>query len=483
MKIIDDSNNDETQLIKNDNFGEKVKRKDSFITKFNRFKKIVQISRKSSRKIIDGNLKNQSQNIGLNKNNLGISNNLENSEIKKAPSKNENLSILKKNRISQKFKDMPNINNISNPSDINNESKSINKIKNEKVIFNYKNKIINNKGNEKDIKIDSVYNSENSNDKKISNSTAEDSDIPSKIVYQGKNPKQSVQIKRTKINKINKNNNNFNINDYKIIKKIGQGSFGQIYLIEDKYQNKYAMKKIIVTSEKDIKKIEKEYQIDLNLVKIYGFSSKKLDPTTYVIYVLMELAITDWENEILKRQKTKKYYTEKELMTILSSLINTFADLQKQNISHRDIKPQNILIFKDNKYKLADFGEAKELYKDIAPTNKQTLRGTELYMAPALFYALRSKKVIKYINHNPYKSDVFSFGLCSLFAATLCFESIYDIRELKNNVSIHVILEKYLRKHYSYDVINIISHMLDINETTRKDFIEMKEEFKLYGFN
>ena len=500
MKIIDDSNNEESQLVKNDNFGEKVKRKDSFITKFNRFKKIVQISRKSSSKIIDGNLKNQSQNVGPNKNNnLGSSNNLDHYEIKKESSKNENSSNLKKNKISQKYKNIPHINNIINQSDVNIENKSLNKnkAKNEKVIFNYKNKYINNKGNEKEkeIKIDSVYNSENSNDKKISNSTDEDSDIPSKRVYQGKNPKQSVQIKKTKINKINKNNNNFNINDYKIIKKIGQGSFGQIYLIEDKYQNKYAMKKIIVTSEKDIKKIEKEYQIlidlnsnagndkNLNLVKIYGFSSKKLDPTTHVIYVLMELAITDWENEILKRQKARKYYTEKELMTILSSLINTFAELQKQNISHRDIKPQNILIFKDNKYKLADFGEAKELYKDIAPTNKQTLRGTELYMAPALFYALRSKKVIKYINHNPYKSDVFSFGLCSLFAATLCFESIYDIRELKNNVSIHVILEKYLRKHYSYDVINIISHMLDINETTRKDFIEMQEEFKLYGFN
>jgi len=498
MKIIDDSNNDESQFIKNDNFGERTQRKDSFITKFNKFKKIVQISRKSSSKIINGNLKNQNQNVGPNKNNnLGLSNNLENSEIKKAPTKKENLSIFKKNRISQKYKNIPSINNISNQSDINIENKSINKnkSKNEKLIFNYKNKYINNKGNEKEMKIDSIYNSENSNDKKRSNSTAEDSDIPSKRVYQGKNPKQSIQIKKTKINKINKNNNNFNINDYKIIKKIGQGSFGQIYLIEDKYQNKFAMKKIIVTSEKDIKKIEKEYQIlidlnsnaqndkNLNLVKIYGFSSKKLDPTTHVIYVLMELAITDWENEILKRQKTRKYYTEKELMTILSSLINTFADLQRQNISHRDIKPQNILIFKDNKYKLADFGEAKELYKDIAPTNKQTLRGTELYMAPALFYALRSKKVIKYINHNPYKSDVFSFGLCSLFAATLCFESIYDIRELKNNVSIHVILERYLRKHYSYDVINIISHMLDINETTRKDFIEMQEEFKLYGFN
>ena len=50
----------------------------------------------------------------------------------------------------------------------------------------------------------------------------------------------------------------------------------------------------------------------------------------------------------------------------------------------------------------------------------------ELYMAPVLFQALRSKKMIKYIKHNTYKSDVFSFGLCSLFAATLCFESVYD---------------------------------------------------------
>ena len=117
--------------------------------------------------------------------------------------------------------------------------------------------------------------------------------------------------------------------------------------------------------------------------------------------------------------------------------------------------------------------EAKELLKDITPTNKQTLRGTELYMAQILFNALRRKKIAKYINHNPYKSDAFSFGLCSLFAATLCFDSIYDIRELNINVSIRVVLEKYLRKNYSFDIINIISKMLDANETTRKDFIEI----------
>ena len=103
-------------------------------------------------------------------------------------------------------------------------------------------------------------------------------------------------------------------------------------------------------------------------------------------------------------------------------------------------------------------------------------------MAHVLFQALRSKKIIKYIKHNTYKSDVFSFGLCSLFAATLCFESVYDEKKKKNNVSIRFILEKYLSKRYSFDTINIISQMLDINEITRKDFIELEKEFKLIGY-
>ena len=218
------------------------------------------------------------------------------------------------------------------------------------------------------------------------------------------------------------------------------------------------------------------------MVKIYGFTSKQLDPTTYVIYVLMELAVTDWEKEILQLQRLKSYYTENNLMQILSSLVKTFSQLQKNNVSHRDIKPQNILIFKNGIYKLADFGEAKELYKDLEATNKQTLRGTELYMSPILFQALRSNKMIKYIKHNTYKSDVFSFGLCALFAASLCFESVYDVREAKNNIRIRFILEKYLGKRYSFDTINIISQMLDINETTRKDFIELEQEFSSLGY-
>ena len=215
-------------------------------------------------------------------------------------------------------------------------------------------------------------------------------------------------------------------------------------------------------------------------------TSTKLDQTTYALYILMELAYTDWEKEILERKKTKNYYSEYELMSILICLVKSLSILQNQNISHRDIKPQNILIIKDKNsqkvYKLADFGEAKELLKDERPTNKQTLRGTEMYMSPILFYALRGRKKMKYIQHNPYKSDVFSFGLCALLAATLGFESIYDVRELKSNISIYVVVEKYLRYRYSDSVINIVSKMLDINENTRCDFIQLEKQFNEIGY-
>ena len=431
---------------------ENYSRKDSFMSKYNKYKITSKITRISSGKNIDIN------NINKTQNETELNNNIRHNKIFYRYKNNINNKISRNNKINLDI-------NISKDFKTENNIKNSNKKLAEK---------------EKEQNIDNDY-----NNKKGSNSTADNSDNTTKIIYHVKNPKQSFQIK--------KNKSTINLEDYTIIKKIGQGSFGQIFEIEDNLKNKYALKKIIVTNENDIKKIEHEYQIlidlnslkknlNLNLVKIYGFSSKQLDPTTYVIYVLMELAKTDWEKEILNFQKKKSYYSEENLLRILSSLVKTFAQLQRNNVSHRDIKPQNILIFENDLYKLADFGEAKELYQDLEATNKQTLRGTELYMAPVLFHALRSKKMIKYIKHNTYKSDVFSFGLCALFAASLCFESVYDVREAKNNVSIRFILEKYLGKKYSFDTINIIAQMLDINEITRKDFIELEKEFDNIGY-
>ena len=317
--------------------------------------------------------------------------------------------------------------------------------------------------------------------KKKNSFSTNDSDNSNKSTISNDEHKK-VKINSEQDNKIIKN---FNVDNYIIKSQIGEGSFGKIFLAESKDHKLYALKKIIAVTEKDLKNLQQEYQIlleinkyenNLNLIDLYGIQAKKLDSTTYVLYVLMDLASSDWEKEVFKRKKKQNYYNEHELIKIIKDLIRTFSYLQKMNISHRDIKPQNILFFnKNNEYKLADFGEAKEYFHNDCYTNQQTLRGTELYMSPILFNALRSKKFLKYVNHNSFKSDVFSFGFCCLFAASLGFESLYDIRELNNNLLIRDVVERYLRKRYSKKIIEIICLMLEIDEKLRCDFIELEK--------
>ena len=279
----------------------------------------------------------------------------------------------------------------------------------------------------------------------------------------------------------------FNSDDYNIIKQIGRGSFGKIYEVEDKFHRRFALKKIIACSIKEVEIIKSEYNIlfglsnlNINLIGIYGLETKKLDRTTFSINILMELAICDWEKEIIKRHSNKNYYTENELVLILKKLVNTFSILQKANVSHRDIKPQNILVCKGGVLKIADFGEAKKTINKNNDNNtiKQTIRGTELYMSPILFNSLRKNMIYKYTKHNTYKSDVFSLGYCMLLASTLSYNLLCEIREVKNMTSIKKIVQKYSNKNiciYSENYWNILFSMLELDEKNRPDFIDLSK--------
>jgi serine/threonine protein kinase len=279
--------------------------------------------------------------------------------------------------------------------------------------------------------------------------------------------------------------NTFDIEDYNIVKSIGEGTFGKIYEVEDKYHRHFAMKKLMCSSIKEIEILKKEYEylynfegLNIDLVKIYGIETKKLDRTTYVMYVLMGLAKTDWEKEIVKRKIINNYYSEIELIFILKNLVRTLSQLQQNNISHRDIKPQNILLCDGNKLKISDFGEAKENLDKYEDTRKQTIRGTELYMSPALFKSLKQKRKTKYTNHNTYKSDVFSLGYCMILAATLNFDCLYSIREINNMTLLKSKIEHFIKQRYSDNFIKILLYMLESEEKDRPDFIQLEKIIK-----
>ena len=99
-------------------------------------------------------------------------------------------------------------------------------------------------------------------------------------------------------------------------------------------------------------------------------------------------------------------------------------------------------------------------------------------MSPILFYSLQKSDNSKYIEHNVYKSDVFSLGLCFLLAATLTFNALCDIRELSDMISIKLALQKYLKSRYSERFMNVLYGMLEIEEKNREDFIELEEKLK-----
>ena len=197
------------------------------------------------------------------------------------------------------------------------------------------------------------------------------------------------------------------INDYKIINEIGCGSYSTVYLVKEISTNrKFSLKKSIASDLEEVAKIKKEILLvsslkHPNIVPILKYLVKQLDPTTYVVYLLMPLLACDWSQEIPNRS-----YTQSELINILSQLVAALSFLQRNNVAHRDIKPQNIFIYDNFTYALADFDEITKV------DHKKELKvtGTELFMSPLLHSAMREGAT--YIKHNAYKSDVFSLGLC-----------------------------------------------------------------------
>ena len=270
----------------------------------------------------------------------------------------------------------------------------------------------------------------------------------------------------------------FNIEDYKIEKKLGEGSYGIIYSVTKINEKNpvYALKKIIARTVSEVCTFIKEFELvytcqHSNIMKIYGLCLRILDATTFTIYVLMEKSKYDWDKEIKSYLSKRKIYSEKELIEILRQLTEALLFLKnKFNISHRDIKPQNILVFDNGIYKLADFGEAKEI-----KISKQlnTLRGTELYMSPALYEGLKREK--NDVSHDTFKSDVFSLGFCLLFAAGLNFNLLYQIRDITNNSVTEKTINNHLKKMYSNKFIQILCKMLKVDEIQRYGFTEILE--------
>ena len=93
-------------------------------------------------------------------------------------------------------------------------------------------------------------------------------------------------------------------------------------------------------------------------------------------------------------------------------------------------------------------------------------------MSPLLYNGLRTNQID--IKHNLFKSDVYSLGLCVLYAATLNINYLYQIRKFIDMNTVKIFLFDLLQNKYSKKFIDLLSLMLEINENNRPDFLEME---------
>ena len=275
-----------------------------------------------------------------------------------------------------------------------------------------------------------------------------------------------------------------NMNEIKIMNMIGKGSYGNIYQVEEvKTNQKLAMKKLIADGPDELQKFKNNIALynsfnllgknsNKNILPYFKYLIKKLDITTYSIYITMPLAECDWHKLITDK---KNIQSEKVLHKFLKCLAIAGSFLQKSCVAHRDIKPQNVLITKQNEIFLTDFDEAINVKTAIGIYD---IRGSEAYMSPIL-----EKNLIlgqKKVKHNVFKSDVYSLGLSFVFAMTKNLEILPKIKKCEDDKMNEKILRDNIIKggKYSEDFIKTIMKMIAYEEKNRYDFHELAELFK-----
>jgi eukaryotic-like serine/threonine-protein kinase len=200
---------------------------------------------------------------------------------------------------------------------------------------------------------------------------------------------------------------------YRIVKELGAGGMGEVFLAEDSRLGRRVALKIL--PEKFSAKSEPLDRFRQEARAASGLNH----PNIITVYEVGEheglnFIATEFIDGRTLRERMKERLTFDEILSITIQTAEALSAAHQAGIVHRDIKPENIMIRTDGYVKVLDFGLAKltdsylsknseteDSTKKLVKTNPGVVMGTMLYMSPE---QARGKEI-------DARSDVFSFGI------------------------------------------------------------------------
>ena len=206
------------------------------------------------------------------------------------------------------------------------------------------------------------------------------------------------------------------LEDFQVVRPLGKGNFGAVYLVTSKLTNKlYAMKEIQTSkykSQEEVNQVEKEIKLLENLRHphvITYFNSFKQNGNIYIVIEYINGG--SLEDLLVKNIKQQKKIDEKTLWDLLIQSLSGLLYLhEKRKIIHRDIKPDNLLLDSEGHLKISDFGVSAIKSDEVDDLLKchGTVAGPIQFMAPEMCLG----------DAYDFKSDIYMLGLTFWFMAS-----------------------------------------------------------------
>jgi serine/threonine protein kinase/tetratricopeptide (TPR) repeat protein len=198
---------------------------------------------------------------------------------------------------------------------------------------------------------------------------------------------------------------------YQILKKIGQGGMGEVYLADDtSLQRKVALKFLPADMQQDPsarQRLMREAKSAAALDHPFICHINEVGEADGKDFIVLEYV----EGETLKERLAREPQPLKEALRLASEILEALEKAHEKRIVHRDLKPANIMLTREGHAKVMDFGLAKQsAYFDSAGSLEATLSeatqsgsisGTLAHMSPE---QMRGQPV-------DVRSDLFSFGI------------------------------------------------------------------------